>query len=278
MKITIFTGSSNRHKFLVNSLTNHKIFLVAENKKSFGFLKSKFFMKSIIERNYFKKLSVSEKKIFGNVKLQNKKITKKLKIKYKKLSEVSLKKLRPFLNSDLYVVFGSSYIKNNLINFLIKKKCINIHMGISPYYRGSNCNFWAIIDKNYNLVGSTIHRLSKGVDDGPILYHSIVEHINNPIDYSMAAVKSAILSLKEKIEDKSIFRLKSIKQNTKKQIRFSKNSDFKSYLLKKYPKKISFKRFNKKLLINPVMLKKFAIYDKNIKTYNSKKFKTFNYC
>ncbi len=165
-----------------------------------------------------------------------------------------------------------------MIKYLIKKKCINIHIGVSPYYRGSNCNFWAIIDKNYNLVGATIHKLSRGLDNGPILYHSLVEFISNPIDYSMATVKSAILSLKQKIDDNSIFKLKSKKQNKKKQIRFSKNSDFTKSYLKRYPKKIGFKILNKNLFINPVMLKKSCIYDKNIKTPIKKKFKDFNYC
>ena len=52
----------------------------------------------------------------------------------------------------------------NLINFLIKKKTINIHMGISPYYRGSDCNFWAMYDNNLHLVGGTVHLISKGLD------------------------------------------------------------------------------------------------------------------
>ena len=27
-------------------------------------------------------------------------------------------------------------------------------MGVSPYYRGADCNFWAQNDKNSNLVGA----------------------------------------------------------------------------------------------------------------------------
>ena len=34
-------------------------------------------------------------------------------------------------------------------------------MGLSPFYRGSSCNFWAIKDKKPEFVGSTIHYLSK---------------------------------------------------------------------------------------------------------------------
>ena len=43
-------------------------------------------------------------------------------------------------------------------------------MGVSPYYRGADCNFWALYDSNYHLVGSTIHYLSKGIDSGDIIY------------------------------------------------------------------------------------------------------------
>ena len=46
-------------------------------------------------------------------------------------------------------------------------------MGISPYYRGTDCNFWAMYDNNPHLVGSTIHLLTKGLDSGPILYHAL---------------------------------------------------------------------------------------------------------
>ena len=45
--------------------------------------------------------------------------------------------LSDFLKSDVYVVFGSSYIKGELVDFLVKQKAINIHAGVSPYYRGT---------------------------------------------------------------------------------------------------------------------------------------------
>ena len=82
--------------------------------------------------------------------------------------------------SDLYIVFGSSYIKGRLINFLIKNKAINIHMGISPYYRGSDCNFWSLYDNNFHLVGGTVHLISKGLDSGPILFHTRAKKNKNP--------------------------------------------------------------------------------------------------
>ncbi len=79
MKITIFTGSSNRHKYLVNSLINHNIYLIMENKKKFSYLNSTSFRKTFEEKNYFKKVIASENRIFGKVNLKKKKSKKFIK-------------------------------------------------------------------------------------------------------------------------------------------------------------------------------------------------------
>ena len=68
---------------------------------------------------------------------------------------------------------SENYISN------IKNKTLNIHMGISPYYRGTDCNFWALYDNNPHLVGATIHLLSKGLDSGAMLYHALSQIKNN---------------------------------------------------------------------------------------------------
>ena len=48
-----------------------------------------------------------------------------------------------------------------MLSYLLRKKALNIHMGISPYYRGTDCNFWAIYDGFPNYVGGTVMKLSK---------------------------------------------------------------------------------------------------------------------
>ena len=77
------------------------------------------------------------------------------------LNKIDIDILGPALNSESFIVFGSSYIKGELIDMLVKKKCFNIHMGVSPFYRGSSCNFWALHDENFQYVGATVHLLSK---------------------------------------------------------------------------------------------------------------------
>ena len=107
--------------------------------------------------------------------------------------------LSDFLKSDVYVAFGCSYIKGELIDFLVEQRAINIHAGVSPYYRGTDCNFWALYDDNLHLVGTTIHLLSKGLDSGPMLYHAMSNIKTNPFEYTMSTIKSAFHSIAETV-------------------------------------------------------------------------------
>jgi methionyl-tRNA formyltransferase len=193
---------------------------------------------SIIMKNYFEKVNDVQLKLFGNSYVNNfKKNIKILPILSGDLNKCSLTFLSDFLKSDIYVVFGSSYIKGKLVNHLVKQKAINIHAGVSPYYRGTDCNFWALYDNNPHLVGATIHMLSKGLDNGPILYHAmsnIKRNPFNPFEYSMSCVKSAFHSIAERIKDKTIFEMKPKIQNKNNLIRYSKHTEFNEEIVKNY--------------------------------------------
>ena len=175
------------------------------------------------------------------------------------LNKCSIKLLSDFLKSNVYVVFGSSYIKGELVDFLVKQKAINIHAGVSPYYRGTDCNFWALYDDNTHLVGTTIHLLSKGLDNGPILFHAMSNLKTNPFEYTMSSVKSAFHSIAERIKDGSIFKIKALIQDKKKEIRYSKKIDFKEEIVREYFEKkinLSQKEFDHSLLKEPFFLNK----------------------
>ena len=131
-------------------------------------------------------------------------------------------------------------------------------MGVSPYYRGTDCNFWALYDDNPHIVGATIHLLSKGVDSGAILYHALSDIKNNPFEYTMSTVKSAFHSLAERIKNQSIFDIKPIIQNKEKGIRYSKKDELNEEIIKSFFfKKIDLnsKQFDKTLYKEPYVLK-----------------------
>ena len=210
-------------------------------------------------KNYFLKVDDAQKKVFGNTAIDKKnKNIKLLSLENKELEKCSLNSLSDFLNSDIFIVFGSSFIKKDLVNFLIDHKALNIHLGISPYYRGTDCNFWALFDNNPHLVGATIHLLSKGLDSGQILYHALSEIKEDPFIYTMSAVKSAFESIAQKIENKTIFEHTPEIQDKSKEIKYSKKNEFNDEVIKKFflnKIDLNSKIFKLDLYKNPYFLK-----------------------
>ena len=257
MNITLITSDQIRHNYLVNLLSNIATKLnVIQEKKTFFSNQNKI---SNLKKNYFLKVDEAQKKIFGNTAIDKKnKNIKLLSLENKKLEKCSLNFLSDFLNSDIFIVFGSSFIKKDLVNFLIDHKALNIHLGISPYYRGTDCNFWALFDNNPHLVGATIHLLSKRLDSGPILYHALSEIKEDPFIYTMSAVKSAFESITQKIENKTIFEHNPEIQDKSKEIKYSKKNEFNDEVIKKFflnKIDLNSKIFKLDLYKNPYFLK-----------------------
>ena len=261
MKVTLFTSNNFRHNYLINLLSNFcdELWVVQESKTLFtGKNFEKYENKNIVEK-YFIKVLEAQNKIFKKefVNKNNKNI-KTLPILNGELNKLPLSYLDDFLKSDIYVVFGSSYIKGELVDFLVKQKAINIHAGVSPYYRGTDCNFWALYDDNPHLVGSTIHLLSKGLDSGPMLYHAMSNLKTNPFEYTMSTIKSAFHSIAERIKDTSIFNIEPLAQDKIKEVKYTKKSDFSEKVVKEYFEKkidLNSKKFDNSLLKEPFFLK-----------------------
>jgi methionyl-tRNA formyltransferase len=228
VKITVFTSNQPRHNSLINLLADiaDEVYCVQECNTVFPGEVADFFKKSDVMRTYFESVMSAEKKIFGDLGFLATNV-RSLSIKSGDLNSLSLNVLSNALDSDVYVVFGASYIKGDLIDFLVERDALNIHMGISPYYRGSSCNFWALYDNNPNYVGATVHVLSKGLDSGPMLYHCVPKlEGENPFEFTMKSVQVAHSSLASRIKSREIFSLPSVPQSKNEEIRYTRNSDF----------------------------------------------------
>ena len=257
MKVTLFTSNNHRHNYLINLLFNicDELWVVQECKTLFPGKNADRYPKSKIIESYFNHVKEAENKIFRKEHVnKNSKNIKILPILSGEINNLSLSYLDNFLKSDIYVVFGSSYIKGSLIDFLISQKAINIHAGVSPYYRGTDCNFWALYDNNPHLVGTTIHMLSKGLDSGSMLYHAMSKIKTNPFEYTMSTIKAAFHSIAERIEDKSIFEINPVVQDKEKEIRYSKKIEFNDQIVNEYFNKeinLNSKKFDNSLLKEP---------------------------
>jgi hypothetical protein len=228
MKITVFTSNQPRHLSLIRNLSMicDQVFAVQECNTVFPGMIKDFYTKSDVMEKYFAQVRNAELETFGNLSFSSANV-RSLSIKGGDLSLMSEEDLRPALESDVYVVFGASFIKGWLIDFLVSRKAINIHMGVSPYYRGSSCNFWAVFDGRPQFVGSTIHLLTKGLDSGPILYHAMPTIGDQSVFlFTMQAVAAAHESIVHRIEDGSLFTINATKQDKALEIRYTRNSDF----------------------------------------------------
>jgi methionyl-tRNA formyltransferase len=143
--------------------------------------------------------------------------------------------LAPALNADIYIVFGASFIKGDLCRFLVSKRALNIHMGTSPYYRGSSCNFWALYDNRPDFVGATIHLLTAGLDSGPILFHALpVPAEFDPFTLGMRAVRVAHEALCLKIASGDLWSDLPTPQDRNSEFRYTRNSAFTDEIATEY--------------------------------------------
>ena len=217
---------------------------------------------SDVMKEYFRHVIEAEKHFFGDIKFLPSNVYQ-LPVENGDLSKLNLSILEPALNSDVYVVMGASYIRGPLMDFLATKSTLNIHMGVSPYFRGSATNFWAAFDGHPEMIGATIHYLDKGLDTGNVLYHALPKpEYEDTFMVGMHAVKAAEESLVARISDGSIFKMKEAKQDRSQQIRYSKRSDFTDEVARKYmetlmaPKDVEARLRNRQLdmFINPLVI------------------------
>jgi phosphoribosylglycinamide formyltransferase 1 len=72
---------------------------------------------------------------------------------------------------DVVLVFGTGILRQPILS-AFDGRILNIHRGLSPYYRGAGTNFWPLVNREPEYVGATIHYLDAGIDTGPILAHA----------------------------------------------------------------------------------------------------------
>jgi len=237
MKVTIFSSNQPRHLNLAKEFSKicDAVFLVSEVNTVFPGQVNDFFKKSEIMQTYFQNVIQSERNIFGDISFLPNNV-RTLSIKSGDLNKLDRNQLSDALQSDVYVVFGASYIKGWLIDVLVEHRAINIHMGLSPYYRGSSCNFWALYDNNPSYVGATIHLLSKGLDSGDMLLHCVpkLQSKDTPFDFTMRSVLVAQQGLVSAVNSGVVFSTPTVKQDKSQEVRYTKNQDFTDVVAKEF--------------------------------------------
>lgn len=74
--------------------------------------------------------------------------------------------------ADMAFIFGTDLIKEPVLSILPKIK-INLHLGLSPWYKGSATLFWPFYFMQPQFSGATFHQILPEADAGGILHQTV---------------------------------------------------------------------------------------------------------
>jgi len=166
--IIVMTGDGLRHRFFVNHLIkNLNIIGVVFEMKS-NLPRSKDKESNEIITQHFRERDETEERYFGSNDKFFMPSSNILEVQTGESNSPAVAKWINKHNPDYIILYGTSIIRDPLLS-LFKGRIINMHLGLSPYYRGAGTNFWPLVNREPECVGATIHLAVLEVDSGPIL-------------------------------------------------------------------------------------------------------------
>ena len=235
MKVTIFTSNSIRHKFFANSISKlvDETLVICETRKNDAIEIESDNQISGIEKHFLERFQVEKEEFKGNDYF----LAKTIPLEYKEVNLKYVSNVVGNFSPDVMLVFGSSIIHDELISLAKKDRFLNLHLGLSPYYRGSGTNFWPFVNNELEYLGSTILHLDRGIDTGDIVTHvrpKIVEN-DNVHTIGCKIIKESVNAFKKIFQSVSNgTELERIKQWDPSIKRYYKNIDFTEDILREY--------------------------------------------
>ena len=172
-KIVLLTGNELRHNYLIKYIANQPGIdvLAAFSESSSGNIVELVNKegKNSLRGEHLNARSESEKDFFQLYCEEQKNSINIIDIHRGEINNSDHVEYIVKLNPDLIVSFGCSIIKSDLLN-VFKGRFVNIHLGLSPYYRGAGTNFWPIVNNELSLIGTTFMHIDEGIDTGDVIH------------------------------------------------------------------------------------------------------------
>lgn len=152
---------------------------------------------------HFTNRDLAEEKYFGS---QPKPDFPLLEVRKSTLNEQESVEFVKQVNPDLVLIFGSGLVKEPLFSVLPEDK-INLHLGLSPRYRGAATLFWPFYFMEPTYAGTTFHYIVSEPDAGEII-HQVVPALDPEDGIHDVACKAVIQSTKDAIKLLEIYQFK----------------------------------------------------------------------
>ena len=171
LRICLISGDHPRHAYLAHNLANAGLLVgwVKQARESLAVPKVEHTVASpklsrLVKRHFDERRRVEEC-FFG---ITSPRVATKV-VSRKEINEYSVINFIKGLNCDLVLSFGCGKIEQAARDFL-GSRFLNIHGGLSPYYRGVITHFWPSYFLEPQMTGLTLHDTSNFLDAGDILY------------------------------------------------------------------------------------------------------------
>jgi len=172
-KILVITSSSLRHLYFAEQLNKSLNINVCKIILEGNLIKNNTYDFNNYGENIIKKhFSLrhnSEVDFFSDSACILRDKSKIINLKKNEINNLNIVKQIEKLNIDYIVSYGCSIIKGRLLN-KFKKRIINVHLGISPYYTGAGTNFHCLVNNEFQFMGYSLIFMDEGVDTGEIIH------------------------------------------------------------------------------------------------------------
>lgn len=119
------------------------------------------------------------------------------------LNSIEAREIIKSKDYDVVIAIATSILKEETL-CIPRLGFINIHPGVLPQYRGVG-NFWAVINKDYENVGCTVHWMTPAIDKGKIiLVTKMNQNYTGLWDMNYRAMSAGIDGLAEIINNGSL--------------------------------------------------------------------------
>lgn len=164
MRALVLSSTSLRHAYFAKTAAKYfdLAAVLVEEKK--GYYKEQRESSALVD-THFKQLQKSEAEIFREARdvAQT--------IEPTKVADINTPEVVDWAGRqepDVVLLFGTSILREGWLS-RFPNRIVNIHLGLSPFYRGSATLFWPFVYRELECLGTTIHLAEAKVDAGEIL-------------------------------------------------------------------------------------------------------------
>ena len=132
------------------------------------------------------------------------------------VNEEACKILLQKINPDIVIVNGTRIISKRILQ-CCQAAFINMHVGITPKYRGSHGGYWALYNNDPENFGTTIHFVDSGIDTGAVIKQVFIKptKADNFVTYPILQVSIGIDALINVLQQALTGELKSASHKEK---------------------------------------------------------------